>query len=38
MQPVNNRFFQVGDQLTWLSGWQEGALLTAKAAVGAIAG
>jgi monoamine oxidase len=28
--------FQAGDQLTWLSGWQEGAILTAKQAVGDI--
>ena len=36
-KPRGNRLFQVGDQLTWLSGWQEGAILTAKHAVKQIA-
>jgi monoamine oxidase len=34
--PGAGRLFQVGDQLTWLSGWQEGALLTAQQAVAQI--
>jgi len=34
--PQGGRLFQAGDQLTWLSGWQEGAILTAKQAVGDI--
>jgi monoamine oxidase len=32
-QPQGERLFQAGDQLTWHSGWQEGAILSAKEAV-----
>jgi monoamine oxidase len=35
--PQGNRLFQAGDQLTWLSGWQQGAILSAKLAVRQIA-
>ena len=32
-RPVANRLFQAGDQLTRLSGWQEGAILMARKAI-----
>ena len=33
---VGQRFHMAGDQLTYWSGWQEGALLSAQAAVASI--